>query len=320
MKPLEQIDYTPLQAMNKAWAKVLRDTFKMPPALFLGLVVVLTAVLIYFAGQFAIWALVFVAGWVGKKVTDYRERTWHEFAQVNGWYIVPAPLAGSSFVPPGISGKGHSKRLSLVIHAQFEGHECDLLMYQFTTGSGKNRTTHYYTVARVELARTFPHLILDSKSTWAIREHGNATQRIGLEGDFDKHFSLYCLPNEQIEALSIITPDVMQTLIDANKPQDIEIVDNYLYFMCAHDRRDAAGLPPLLVSVDALAEQIAHKAKTIRYAQTNSVPTGVLSGAVSSYFRSGNEVIGNLSWTFLFIVLLPVLLLILIGFMTSVLT
>ena len=58
---------------------------------------------------------------------------------------------------------------------------------------------------------------------------------VSLEGDFNKYFSVYIPKNSQVLALSILTPDVMQTLISASNRFDVAFGDEYLNVI-AHDR------------------------------------------------------------------------------------
>jgi len=106
--------------------------------------------------------------------------------------------------------------------------------YQYVTGAGKNRRTHTWSYAGIRLNRKLPHMVLDAK-------HNNVFgltnlpddfggQKLSLEGDFDKHFTLYAPSSYGRDALYIFTPDVMAALIDFGYTYDIEIVDDYLLF------------------------------------------------------------------------------------------
>lgn len=95
--------------------------------------------------------------------------------------------------------------------------------YSYSVGSGKNRRDYWYAVATLSFSdETYPHLFLDSH-----QNGGNHTytknQRVELEGDFSKYFDLYIPDGSQAGALTIFSPDVMQTLLDFGRPFDIEI-------------------------------------------------------------------------------------------------
>jgi hypothetical protein len=86
----------------------------------------------------------------------------------------------------------------------------------------------------IKLNRDLPNLLLISKT----RVHGDVKlpvkpdprQRLSLEGDFDKYFTLYCPAERQEDALFVITPDLMALLIDKATPFDVEIVDQWMFF------------------------------------------------------------------------------------------
>jgi len=44
-----------------------------------------------------------------------------------------------------------------------------------------------------------------------------------LEGDFNDYFKLRLRKGQEVDALAIIAPDIMQTLISYNKGEDIEL-------------------------------------------------------------------------------------------------
>ncbi len=47
-----------------------------------------------------------------------------------------------------------------------------------------------------------------------------------LEGDFGKHFELHVPAGYERDALYVLTPDVMQVLIDEAADRRVEIVDD----------------------------------------------------------------------------------------------
>lgn len=106
--------------------------------------------------------------------------------------------------------------------------------YQYETGSGKNRRTYTWSYASVRLNRMLPHMVLDAKQNnlfgFTNLPDSFSGQKLSLEGDFDKHFTLYAPTAYGRDALYIFTPDVMAALIDFGNTYDIEIIDDYLMF------------------------------------------------------------------------------------------
>lgn len=95
-------------------------------------------------------------------------------------------------------------------------------------------TTGNFGYLHVALSAASTHYLLDGKANnrlgggsvaWSL--HTN--QKLLLEGDFNKHFTLYCPPGRERDALQIFTPDVMAQLIDHGAAWDVEIVDDNLF-------------------------------------------------------------------------------------------
>src|SRR6478609_9747463 len=64
-------------------------------------------------------------------------------------------------------------------------------------------------------------------------------QRLSLEGDFDRHFTLYCPEGYEQDALYLFTPDIMARFIDHAAQLDVEIVDDWLFL---YARREVSTL------------------------------------------------------------------------------
>jgi hypothetical protein len=119
------------------------------------------------------------------------------------------------------------------------GRYLDFGNYEYTTGSGKNRTTHHWGFLAMNLDRNLPNIVLDSKANNGLfggtnlPASFNRDQVLSLEGDFDTYFTLYCPKEYERDALYIFTPDLMALLIDDASPFDVEIVDNWLFLYSA---------------------------------------------------------------------------------------
>lgn len=87
----------------------------------------------------------------------------------------------------------------------------------------------YYTAVEYKLHRKLPHLVFDSKKARG-RQFKSVflkSQRLSLEGDFNKYFDIYSPLFYHIDVLSFITPEVMQAMINL-KDYDIEIKEDSL--------------------------------------------------------------------------------------------
>jgi hypothetical protein len=115
----------------------------------------------------------------------------------------------------------------------------DLGSFQYSTGSGKSRSTHYWGFLALNLDRKLPNMVLDSKENNTLFGSDlpitfRRDQILSLEGDFDKHFTLYCPKEYEQDALYVFTPDLMALLIDDVGSFDVEIVDDWMFIYSPH--------------------------------------------------------------------------------------
>lgn len=152
----------------------------------------------------------------------------------NGYNELSCPP--SDTYPPFIYSIGRQQE---IIHPSSgnltNGNAYSVMHYRYTTGSGKNKRTHLYSMLHFQISKHLPHIVLDSHTndelTSSIPVYFNDGQRIVLEGDFNKHFDLYAPEGYSVEALDIISPDFMQELITSQAAYDIEINGNSVYLI-----------------------------------------------------------------------------------------
>lgn len=182
------------------------------------------------AGLVAIAAVVLTWSIIAK-VRGPRDYRLDHFARANGmqWF----PLAADPPLPGMIFSLG-SERKALDIVRGTTPRLVEFGNYQFTTGTGKNKTTHRWGFVAVTLATPLPHIVLDAKSNNSLfgsnlplRFHND--QALSLEGDFDRYFTLYCPREYEADALYLFTPDIMARFVDNAAAVDVEIVDDWLF-------------------------------------------------------------------------------------------
>jgi hypothetical protein len=163
-----------------------------------------------------------------RKQTERRARL-YKFATANSirfLYDATDPhYSGSIFD----EGDGHHINDALIFNDGIE-----IGNYEYSTWSGKNRLTHTWGYVRVRLTRRLPNMILDARSNNIFANLTNLPdsfargQSLSLEGDFDKHFTLYAPKQYERDALYVFTPDVMAALIDNGHAYDMEVIDDSL--------------------------------------------------------------------------------------------
>jgi hypothetical protein len=166
------------------------------------------------------------------------------FAQANGMTFRPAlknpPLPGMIF------SVGSDRTAANLLRGD-EPRFVEFANYRYSTGSGKNQTTHKWGYVAVHLDVPLPHIVLDAIGNNGLFGASNLPaafdrdQRLSLEGDFDRYFSLYCPAGYERDALYLFTPDIMARFIDNAAALDVEIVDDWLFL---YARRDFSTTDP----------------------------------------------------------------------------
>lgn len=255
-KKLSEIDYTPLyQPVSNADIKAFRDSHEQKhswtkPLLALASTVIGVVVLVaIILGFFLIkhndfwtsfmpamfWViLVGLVVYFAKRALIARYKLLvrlDRFAAQNGLqfrYDAPMGFGNNGM----IFDEGHSRKLKEII---LFPDETEIGNYEYVTGNGKNRNTHYWAYVKVRLPRKLPHMVLDAKKNNIFGKISNLTdifdrtQVLSLEGDFNEHFTLYAPKQYERDALYVFTPDVMAKVIDSGSAYDMEVVDDELY-------------------------------------------------------------------------------------------
>ncbi|AZS38680.1 hypothetical protein CVS47_03339 [Microbacterium lemovicicum] len=183
------------------------------------------------------------------------------FAASNGMSYLPT--LSDPALPGMIFGRGSSRSASDLVRGE-RPRFVEFANYRYTTGSGKNRTTHRWGYVAIKLDVPLPHIVLDALSNNGLfgsnlPQSFDRDQRLSLEGDFDQHFALYCPNGYERDALYLFTPDIMARFIDNAAALDVEIVDQWLFL---YAKRDMSTLDPatwawLFGAVGALLDKLA---------------------------------------------------------------
>lgn len=177
-----------------------------------------------------------------------------------------------------------------------------------TIGSGRQAKVHTWGYVDIRLDAVLPHLVLDARANNSIRRPRlpvafARSQRLSLEGDFDRHFALYCPDGYEADALYLFTPDIMARFIDTAALFDVEIVEDHLFLYAPGQMStlDPEHWTRLLDAVDVVTrrvtqwerwrdERLRSDGATVlggRGAPSlTSVPRGVASGGRRLRFRA----------------------------------
>lgn len=117
---------------------------------------------------------------------------------------------------------------------------------------------------QMKLPRRLPHLMIDARANGGLRHLLPGAQRITLEGDFDRHFTVYAPEGYGRDALELLTPDVMAALIDLGRAWDIEVVENRMIVVSHRFARrwDRTDTTALLRFSEIVGGEVVHQAMT----------------------------------------------------------
>ncbi|MBF4573985.1 hypothetical protein ITJ64_15845 [Herbiconiux sp. VKM Ac-1786] len=118
----------------------------------------------------------------------------------------------------------------------------------------------------------------------------DADQRRALEGDFPRHYLVYCRPGTERDALYILTPDLMAALIDEGRAACLEVDDGAvrLYSPYAFDPGDPLAWADRAALVDGVGTRAVERVRRLGRAPgtpamatagTGGVPAGASAPA-----------------------------------------
>lgn len=267
---LESINYKALELIDSA-----KGLFVGKEKHRIGVIITIIAGIgVMVAGVFNLGLFIMICGimYVLALVGMRNKKLWVQFALDNGWSIGPASQA-EHYVPPSLQGLGHSRRLSDVIQGTFNDNSFRIFTYSYTVGSGKHSHTYTYTIMQLLLPKQLPLFFLDSKKAGMGTHVPAGYEKVSLEGNFDSIFTLHIPAGTATDVLSVISPDVMQTLMTVNATQDIESAGGYVWFMQYGEKRKLATLPGLFKATDILGDELGHRLKS--YKATNPIAHAV---------------------------------------------
>lgn len=199
----------------------------------------LLSVLISF---FVILVLISFSIFIGLR---YQKKIWEQNVRLYRFAQVNKMSFKLKIIRPGYDGMifniGDGRTASNVFSSSNgEDFEIGNYTYSVTSGSGKDRHTTYYNYGyiMITLTKNLPHMVLDSKANNASFFGANLSnlpaffdkdQKLSLEGDFDKYFTLYAPKEYEQDALFVFSPELMAMFIDESSKYDAEIIDDKLF-------------------------------------------------------------------------------------------
>lgn len=178
-------------------------------------------------------------------VRAQEDRRWRiaGFARDVGMEYIPAVPAPPL---PGVIFSLGSARTATDVVRGLQPRFVEIGNHSYVVSNGKSSTTVRWGYIAIRLGTPLPHIVLDATANdGAFGSNLPASwvrgQRLSLEGDFDRHFRLFCPEGYERDALYLFTPDVMARFIDNAAVLDVEIVDDWLFL---YSREELSSVDP----------------------------------------------------------------------------
>jgi hypothetical protein len=102
-----------------------------------------------------------------------------------------------------------------------------------------------YTICAVEVTQNFDPILALTRRSLALFGRSDL-EKLALEGDFDNYFSILIPKGSEVDALSVLTPDVMEIMVDNGRGIDLEVRDNLIIMSSQDDYLQVAKIDKLL--------------------------------------------------------------------------
>jgi hypothetical protein len=237
-------------------------------------VIIIIVILAAFFGLFA-WALV---------AKRKRQEAMATLASQQGWTALANDTSLAQYLPTYLQGlgrqwgiAGNTRRTEAaydmayqatvasrpVVFFQYEYTEFVREYDPATETSQEQAYSYFFIVLHASLPASFTNILLLQRSFLSklknFGEH-SGLQQIRLEGDFNKTFDTYIAPNSQVEALSLLTPDVMQQMMNIAPNPSLQVNGPSLFVSLESKYLTPDVIQPLLQNVAALLAKIESKA------------------------------------------------------------
>ncbi|MDB5175326.1 MAG: hypothetical protein JWM81_184 [Candidatus Saccharibacteria bacterium] len=177
----------------------------------------------------------------------FRIKTITDFGRINN--LAPSATTAKGLAPPAIGGTPFDYR---AYNIPMAGIPSELSFLRFKDGKGN----YDYTILHLTNSASYPHLYLANS---VVGGPYSMDQVVSLEGNFDEHFKLYVVDGTPTDALSIVTPDMMQTLLQGDHGYSVEIKGTDLFIIGYGDLFTEKDLTALYAFGAALLSEFNHR-------------------------------------------------------------
>jgi hypothetical protein len=142
-------------------------------------------------------------------------------------------------------GRGHSRKASNILCGELDGRSAVAFDYQYTTGSGKNQSTHHYQVAVLGLPIVAAGLRMRSETVFDRVASWVGWDDIDFESDeFSRRYHVAC--EDRKFAYDIFHARLIEHLLACGDVPDLEMKANLVVL---YDKRGDTGNVRRLISI-----------------------------------------------------------------------
>jgi hypothetical protein len=246
---IEDVDASTKEFIRRRWGK----KFYIIGGILIGLAILVFPIAGFFVFLAIMW---FSIGWsIARKLVHLEFM--RQFAEKNGFSYEAGGALES--VTGDLFGRGHSRQIIGVASGIRAGLPLRFFLYTYTIGSGKHRQTECFTVAEVTFDGSVPSLILDNKDDWRIEGNpiGGKYRTISTGNSFDDRFILRIAEGHEIEALEVLTPEVMEEIVERGRDRSFEFVGHKLYVWKEGYAKTTAEIQAMLSLAQYLIDALA---------------------------------------------------------------
>ncbi len=192
---------------------------------------------------------------------DFRN-AWKKFEVVNNLEVKNENIY--SYVPPAVYQPG-GMLITSVLNIKLDSKPMYFSVYRTQEGHSKDKYINKMIIFKLFLNRKFPHLIVISKNNVTSLDMGNTTESYRAEGGFSDLFDIFYQKEQQIETLSVLSPDILLCISEFKDDLIIEIVQNCIYFAFKDEYINKRSIEKSINFVNKISTEISHKDKTINF-------------------------------------------------------
>ncbi len=175
------------------------------------------------------WVLAIFIGPIFRKFMSAQHlKHWKDFTKDNQWVYRTGGFRDALPTPPLLKTTKTNDKIIFSIEGSYN--QMNFILYQ-TKSLQPTAEVGEYTPWLVVAAKIPPltKLLIIGAQQPNYSSITQSLEKITLEGDFSKSFKVYMQPGAQIEALTVLTPDVMAQMLDYQGYSYIETSEDYLY-------------------------------------------------------------------------------------------